>query len=158
MSENIFLKTIERGKQSGFIEIDEVTERITYRCKRDYNTSFKNPEEKVRAAYLTELILDYSPEFIVIRPHNIVDSFYIAGVLRTDLMLKYMYSKTRGGTPSRYRLSEGDFIKLDFPIATKEEREEKSKEFKKALSHYDLTIKNAEKELIRSHSDIENEL
>ena len=59
MSENIFLKTIERGKQAGFIELDETTNRITYHCKRDYDTTFKNPEEKVRAAYLTELILDY---------------------------------------------------------------------------------------------------
>jgi type I restriction enzyme M protein len=59
MSENIFLKTTERGLKAGFITIDEVTERITYHCKRDYNTSFKNPEEKVRAAYLTELVLDY---------------------------------------------------------------------------------------------------
>ena len=59
MSESIFLKTIERGSLAGFIEIDEKTERITYHCKRDYTTTFKNPEEKIRAAYLTELILDY---------------------------------------------------------------------------------------------------
>ena len=99
-----------------------------------------------------------SPEFIVIRPHSTVDSFYITGVLRTDLMLRYMYSKTRGGTPSRYRLSEDDFKKLDFPISDKAEREKKSKAFEKALSNYDKTIKKAELELINSHGVIENEL
>jgi len=99
-----------------------------------------------------------SPEFIVIRPHSKTDSFYITGVLRTDMMLKYMYSKTRGGTPSRYRLSEDDFLTLDFPIATKNDREEKSKIFEKALTTYDKTIKKAEKELVNSHFEIEKEL
>lgn len=99
-----------------------------------------------------------SPEFIVIRPHSKTDSFYITGVLRTDMMLRYMYSKTRGGTPSRYRLSEDDFKKLDFPISNEIEREDKSKVFEKALSTYDKTIKKAEKELINSHTIIEKEL
>lgn len=73
-------------------------------------------------------------------------------------MLKYMYSKTRGGTPSRYRLSEDDLLTLDFPVATKTEREKKSKEFKNALSHYDKIVKKAEHDLIKSHCDIESEL
>ena len=94
-----------------------------------------------------------SPEFIVIRPHNKKDSFYIAGVLRTDLMLRYMYSKTRGGTPSRYRLSEEDFMVLDFPIADDKQRIKKSSEFEKSLVKYDREIKKAEKELIKSHTE-----
>ena len=99
-----------------------------------------------------------SPEFIVIRPHSPLDSYYITGVLRTDLMLKYMYSKTRGGTPSRYRLSEDDFVKLDFPIASENDRKEKSNQFEEALSTYNLTIKEAEKELENSHYTIQTEL
>ncbi|MBT6011665.1 MAG: N-6 DNA methylase, partial [Candidatus Marinimicrobia bacterium] len=59
MATTIFMDTIQRGIDAGFIQLDKKTDRITYRCKRDYNTSFKNPEEKVRAAYLSELILDY---------------------------------------------------------------------------------------------------
>ena len=109
------------------------------------------PTEKVKCIIA-------SPEFIVIRPNSKLDSYYIAGVLRTDLMLRYMYSKTRGGTPSRYRLSEEDFKKLDFPIACKEEREKKSKVFEEALSAYNKTIKKAENELVNSHTIIENEL
>ncbi|BCG53959.1 N-6 DNA methylase [Alistipes indistinctus] len=99
-----------------------------------------------------------SPEFIVIRPMNEKDSFYIAGVLRTDLMLKYMYSKTRGGTPSRYRLNEEDFISLDFPIGNEETRIQKSKEFERSLSNYYKRIQQAEKALLNSHTKIENDL
>lgn len=89
---------------------------------------------------------------------NEKDSFYIAGVLRTDLMLKYMYSKTRGGTPSRYRLNEEDFISLDFPIGNEETRIQKSKEFERSLSNYYKRIQQAEKALLNSHTKIENDL
>ncbi len=99
-----------------------------------------------------------SPEFLVIRPKNPKDSFYIQGVLRTDLMLRYMYSKTRGGTPSRYRLNEDDFKVLDFPLADKKQRETKAKEFEKSLSDYYKTIQTAEKELVESHEKLENDL
>lgn len=99
-----------------------------------------------------------SPEFIVIRPKDLKDSFYITGVLRTDLMLKYMYSKTRGGTPSRYRLNEDDFKELDFPIVGEKARETKSTNFSKALSDYHKAIQAAEKNLLKSHTIIENDL
>jgi|SRR5690554_770161 len=99
-----------------------------------------------------------SSEFIVIRPNNPNDSFYIAGILRTDLMLKYMYSKTRGGTPSRYRLSEDDFKVLDFPKEDKVTRKAKAEKFEKALETYYKTIEKAEKELVNSHLTLENDL
>lgn len=56
---SIFLKNIERGKQEGLISLTDDNARITYHCSRDYSTSFKNPEETVRASYLVELVLDY---------------------------------------------------------------------------------------------------
>ncbi len=59
MINNVFERTVERGVKAGFIEIDYDNERVTYFCKQDFNTSYKNPEEKIRAAYLTELVLDY---------------------------------------------------------------------------------------------------
>jgi len=99
-----------------------------------------------------------SSEFIVIRPHDVKDSFYIAGVLRTDLMLKYMYSKTRGGTPSRYRLSEEDFKRLDFPKESEENRTKKAKVFGQSLVNYDRTLQRAEKKLIASHHILEKNL
>lgn len=99
-----------------------------------------------------------SSEFIVIRPNNSNEAFYIAGILRTDLMLKYMYSKTRGGTPSRYRLSEDDFKVIDFPKESSEIRKEKAKKFEEALSDYHKTILEAETKLINSHLVLENDL
>lgn len=99
-----------------------------------------------------------SPEFIVIRPKDLKDSYYIIGVLRTDLMLKYMYSKTRGGTPSRYRLSEDDFKELDFPIIGAKVRESKADNFSEALTNYYRVIQEAEKDLIKSHKSIEKDL
>lgn len=99
-----------------------------------------------------------SSEFLVIRPKDAKDSFYIKGVLRTDLMLQYMYSKTRGGTPSRYRLNEDDFIEMDFPLATSKKREEKAKEFEKSLTAYYNIIQKSEKKLVESHVKIENDL
>ncbi len=56
---SIFLRNIERGKQEGLITLTDDNARITYHCSREYSTSFKNPEETVRASYFVELILDY---------------------------------------------------------------------------------------------------
>ena len=108
-----------------------------------------------------EKTVDYivaSSEFIVVRPHDLKDSFYITGVLRTDLMLKYMYSKTRGGTPSRYRLSEEDFQVLDFPKEDTTVRKTKAKAFETSLDNYHKTLEEAEKKLIASHHKLETDL
>jgi len=56
---SIFLRNIERGKQEGLITFTDDNARITYHCSREYSTSFKNPEETVRASYFVELVLDY---------------------------------------------------------------------------------------------------
>ena len=56
---SIFLKNIERGKQEGLISFTDDNARISYHCSREYSTSFKNPEETVRASYFVELVLDY---------------------------------------------------------------------------------------------------
>ncbi len=58
--ESIFDKNILRGVERGIITISKDNSKITYYCSRDYTTSFKNPEEKVRASYFTELVLDYN--------------------------------------------------------------------------------------------------
>ena len=52
---SIFLKNIERGKQEGLISFTDDNARISYHCSREYSTSFKNPEETVRASYFVEL-------------------------------------------------------------------------------------------------------
>lgn len=57
--ESIFMRNIQRGIDKGIIFFSSDQSKITYHCSRDYTTSFKNPEEKVRASYFVELILDY---------------------------------------------------------------------------------------------------
>ncbi|HRS02673.1 MAG TPA: type I restriction enzyme HsdR N-terminal domain-containing protein, partial [Bacteroidota bacterium] len=48
------------GIAKGIIKFNSDYSRITYFCKQEYSTSFKNPEEKVRASYFCELVLKYS--------------------------------------------------------------------------------------------------
>ncbi len=57
--DSIFEKNIQKGKAKGLISFNEDESRIIYHCSRNYSTSFKNPEEKVRASYFVELVLDY---------------------------------------------------------------------------------------------------
>ena len=47
---------IQYGLKNNLIEIDEEKNRIKYHCSREYETTFKNPEEKIRASYFVELI------------------------------------------------------------------------------------------------------
>lgn len=52
-------QNIDNGEKSGIISFSEDKSRIIYHCNRDYSTSFKNPEEKVRASYFVELVQVY---------------------------------------------------------------------------------------------------
>jgi type I restriction enzyme M protein len=52
------MENVERGINEGIIKLSDNKTKITYFCKREYSTTFKNPEEKVRASYFVELILD----------------------------------------------------------------------------------------------------
>jgi len=58
-TQSIFQKNIQRGLEAKILSFNEDKSRITYHCSRDYTTSFKNPEETVRASYFSELVLDY---------------------------------------------------------------------------------------------------
>ncbi len=58
-NQSIFEQNIERGVKEGIISFNEDKSKIIYDCSRSYTTSFKNPEEKVRASYFCELVLDY---------------------------------------------------------------------------------------------------
>ncbi|VUT27923.1 MAG: N-6 DNA Methylase [Candidatus Syntrophoarchaeum sp. GoM_oil] len=59
-SESIFERNRQRGIENEYISLSEDRGKITYHASRDYTTSFKNPEEKVRASYFAELVLDYN--------------------------------------------------------------------------------------------------
>lgn len=52
-------QNIRFGVENKLISFDNDESRITYHCSREYSTTFKNPEEKIRAAYFVELIRDY---------------------------------------------------------------------------------------------------
>ena len=56
---SLFERNLHQGIEKGYISISEDSNKITYLCSREYTTSFKNPEEKVRASYFAELVLDY---------------------------------------------------------------------------------------------------
>ena len=58
--DSLFEKSIQRGIEKGYISLSDAGEKITYRGSRDYITSFRNPEEKIRASYFAELVLDYN--------------------------------------------------------------------------------------------------
>jgi type I restriction enzyme M protein len=51
---------VNRGIEKGIITISQDESKVTYHCKRNYSTSFKNPEEKIRASYFSELVLNYN--------------------------------------------------------------------------------------------------
>ena len=59
-NDSIFPQNIRRGRQKGIIRISDDNSKITYFCSREYTTSFKNPEEIVRASYFVELVEDYN--------------------------------------------------------------------------------------------------
>ncbi len=52
-------QNIQYGLNNSLIEIDKERNRVKYNCSREYETTFKNPEEKIRASYFVELIRDY---------------------------------------------------------------------------------------------------
>lgn len=54
----IFMENVNRGIGEKIIKLSEDKKRITYFCKREYSTTFTNPEEKIRASYFIELVLD----------------------------------------------------------------------------------------------------
>ncbi|MCX6820428.1 MAG: restriction endonuclease subunit M [Candidatus Aenigmarchaeota archaeon] len=57
--DSIFTKNIQRGLDKKIIKVENDGSKIIYYCKRNYSTSFKNPEERVRASYFCELVIDY---------------------------------------------------------------------------------------------------
>ena len=59
-NESIFTKNIQRGLARKLIEISDNKTKIIYHCSREFKANFKKPEEKIRASYFTQLILDYS--------------------------------------------------------------------------------------------------
>lgn len=49
----------EKGLKSGLLTFSEDKTKVTYKAKREFSVSYKNPEEKVRASYFVDLVLKY---------------------------------------------------------------------------------------------------
>lgn len=59
-----------------------------------------------------------SPEFLVLRCKEGWEPDVVLWLLRTKLLRDVMYLRSRGGTPSRYRLDGADLLSIPFPSAT----------------------------------------
>lgn len=59
-----------------------------------------------------------SPEFLVLRCRQGWESEVVLWLLRMKLFRDIMYLRSRGGTPSRYRLDGADLLSISFPAAT----------------------------------------
>lgn len=75
--------------------------------------TLENKKTILTPEYDTELIA--SNEFICLRCKENVNPFFVLVFLKTDFYKNLMIKKSRGATPSRRRLSHGDFAKLPFP-------------------------------------------
>ena len=56
-----------------------------------------------------------SPEFLVLRCHKGWNPETVLWILRTKIYRDIMYARSRGGTPSRYRLDAADLPQIPFP-------------------------------------------
>jgi hypothetical protein len=57
-----------------------------------------------------------SSEFLILRCYEGWIPLVVLWILRTKLFRELIYSKGRGGTPSRYRVNRDDFADLPFPL------------------------------------------
>ncbi len=57
--ESHFIHTIKKGIAKKIISLSSDESKITYHGSRPFKVNFKDPEEKIRAAYFTELVIDY---------------------------------------------------------------------------------------------------
>jgi hypothetical protein len=74
-----------------------------------------------------------SGEFLVLRCREGWNPLVVLWTLRTKLFRDLMYSKGRGGTPSRYRLNREDLIALPFPEISGRTRDVLIPEIKRRL-------------------------
>lgn len=72
-----------------------------------------------------------SPEFLVLRPKSGINGLALYALLRCLAYRDLAYSKTRGATPSRYRLNRHDLLNLPVPNMSPEAQEQLASEIKK---------------------------
>ncbi|MCT2400597.1 restriction endonuclease subunit S [Novosphingobium mangrovi (ex Huang et al. 2023)] len=65
-----------------------------------------------------------SPEFHVLRSNKNWNSTFLLWLIKTATYRSIMYGRSRGGTPSRYRLSSDDFASIPLPSISLPKQEE----------------------------------
>lgn len=99
-----------------------------------------------------------SAEIIAFRVEKGINAWGILAVLKTDFFVKFMYSKCRGATPSRFRLSREDFNELSFPSLSKIEIDSIGKEFLKHREKAKSLIGEAQKVLREIQNRVEKKV
>jgi type I restriction enzyme M protein len=84
-----------------------------------------------------------SPEFLVLRAKSGINALALFALLRCLSYRELAYSKTRGATPSRYRLSHGDMLKLPVPKMSDKAQQELAEEIEARRSRVQGILKQA---------------
>lgn len=85
-----------------------------------------------------------SPEFLVLRPKPGTRGIALYALLRCLAYRDLAYSKTRGATPSRYRLNREDLLKLPVPNMSEEAQERLASEIEKRRDKVQTILKEAD--------------
>ncbi|MBM4401012.1 MAG: hypothetical protein FJ045_03575, partial [Crenarchaeota archaeon] len=99
-----------------------------------------------------------SSEFYVLRFRKGWNPLVVLWVLRTKLYRDLMYSKGRGGTPSRYRLSREDLAALPFPNISQKLQGELAAEISNRLAEIKRLRDEADKEWSTAKQSFEQKL
>lgn len=85
-----------------------------------------------------------SPEFLILRANDNWNPTFLRWLLRTSYYRTIMYARSRGGTPSRYRLDALDFLTIPLPRISSFKQIE-------IAEHCDERVQNAQ--ALRTHAE-----
>ncbi|MEZ4870130.1 MAG: restriction endonuclease subunit S [Caldilineaceae bacterium] len=95
-----------------------------------------------------------SPEFLVVRPKHDSDGRFILWLLKSELLVQQMLTKTTGATPSRARLHADDLLALHVPKVDIEQQQAIGRELEqrrersiRLISEADLLMINAKQQV-----------
>lgn len=96
-----------------------------------------------------------SNEFIRLTCNEENNPVFVCYLLRTEFYTKLMLSKSRGSTPSRYRLSRADFEKLPFPKVPKNIQDEIANEYLKNIEEALRLRKEGQEAVEQAKAEVE---
>lgn len=99
-----------------------------------------------------------SGEFLVLRCKKGWDPLVVLWVLRTRLFRDLIYSRGRGGTPSRYRVNREDLLKLPFPEIKSGLQSRLNREISRRIDRIHILRREADEEWAEAKKKFEQEL